>query len=62
MITLVCLFTLLFIWVNYKMVKATPKGEKFNPLNHGVFFWLIWFFGVIFVVTGLIVFCITYLP
>jgi hypothetical protein len=62
MITLACLFTLLFIWVNYKMIKATRKNEKFDPLNHGVIFWLIWFWWVILAVIGLIALCITFLP
>lgn len=60
--TLACLYCLLFIWVNYKMIKATPKGEKFNPEAHNVVFTIIWFFGVIFAIIGLIAFCITYLP
>lgn len=62
MITLACLFTLLFIWINYKMIKATPKGEKFDPLSHGLFFWIIWFIWVAMAVIGLGTICIVYLP
>lgn len=57
--TLTFLCTLLFLWVNYKIYKDTPKDEKFNPLNQSILIWLIWAIGALITLTCFIIFCIT---